>query len=187
MNSTEQLKTLCSNYIGRQVETPKGVMRVGNVIDLKLGTMKNGDRAPYIHLAGETGDMDLHPEKAKQLFTTGECGAYKILAELAGGEVHESMIEQMVIAASDTKLLTVNDQPAAVDVSDEKQEGVKTVEQQQPAKKLTKKAQTIQMYAEGHAAGLARKDIIARMKTELGMSDAGANTYYQNVHSGIWK
>ena len=36
-------------------------------------------------------------------------------------------------------------------------------------------------------AGTARKEILAKLSTDLGLSAAGANTYYQNVKSNLWK
>lgn len=53
--------------------------------------------------------------------------------------------------------------------------------------KDSKKSKAIPIVAAGIAAGTARKDILAKLKTELGLGDAGANTYYQNVKSGAWK
>ncbi len=60
-------------------------------------------------------------------------------------------------------------------------------DEQQVDKPVSKKAQAIAIYNEVHAANGARKDAMTRFKTELGMSDAGANTYYQNIKSGVWK
>ena len=54
------------------------------------------------------------------------------------------------------------------------------------AKAGSKKAQTVAIYAEVQAAGGSRKDGIARLTSELGMSPAAASTYWQNCKSGKW-
>lgn len=45
----------------------------------------------------------------------------------------------------------------------------------------TKKAKAIAIVTAGIAAGAARKDTLAKLTSELGMSLPGANTYFQNV------
>jgi hypothetical protein len=50
----------------------------------------------------------------------------------------------------------------------------------------TKKQLSLAIFKEMTAAGKVRKDIIAAFKTQLGMSAACSNTYYQNMKSGTW-
>jgi alanyl-tRNA synthetase len=47
----------------------------------------------------------------------------------------------------------------------------------------TKKFQAIAIVSEGLAAGTARKDVLTKLQTELKLSAAGSNTYFQNVKS----
>jgi hypothetical protein len=54
------------------------------------------------------------------------------------------------------------------------------------AKAPTKKARTVAIYSEVMKAKGARKDGIARLTDELGLSPAGASTYWQNCKSGVW-
>ena len=61
---------------------------------------------------------------------------------------------------------------------------VKADEAPVEAKEPTKKERTIAIYKS--MSGSARKDVIAKMKSDLPCSDACANTYYQNVKSGTW-
>ena len=55
-----------------------------------------------------------------------------------------------------------------------------------PAKEVSKKDKAIAIYNEEIAKGNKRIDEIARFKEELGMAEAGASTYYQNIKSGSW-
>ena len=54
------------------------------------------------------------------------------------------------------------------------------------AKAPTKKTRTVAIYGEVMKAKGARKDGIARLTDELGLSPAGASTYWQNCKSGVW-
>lgn len=142
--------------------------------DSKFGAMKNGDKKPYLILELLTGEhKELHPRKAAQLMTGKEVDGFRV-------EEKTAEIEQ-VSAAAETDQNTV--EPAIVEtLADDTKPAEQTAE-----KPLSKKAQAIAIYNEVHAANGARKDAMIRFKTELGMSDAGANTYYQNIKSGMWK
>ncbi len=50
----------------------------------------------------------------------------------------------------------------------------------------SKKVRAIAIVRAGWAANHSRKDIIAQLIEQLGMSTAGASTYYQNIKSGAW-
>ncbi len=50
----------------------------------------------------------------------------------------------------------------------------------------SKKHKASVIFAAGRESGKARKDIIAQFESELGMSAACSNTYYQNFKSGAW-
>lgn len=45
----------------------------------------------------------------------------------------------------------------------------------------TKKAKAVSIASASIAAGHQRKETIAKLQAEIGLSSAGANTYYQNV------
>ena len=71
----------------------------------------------------------------------------------------------------------------------------KATKAEKPAKEKVEKApkapstksKVLPLVAAAIAAGTARKDTLAKMQTEFGISAACANTYYQNVKSGTWK
>ena len=201
---TQATATMFQSLIGRQVETKSGVMLINDVLTHKTGVLKSGDKAPYLHLIAEMGDMpevDLHPQKALELMNKGESGAYKILGALAAEASAPAVAEAIAEAVegdrtpaelvADLSVPAVAVAAAALGMTVEQvAEGVAAAGEQGAAaaeKKESKKAGTVRIYAEMTAQGKARKDIIARMRTELGLSVPGANTYYQNVKSGLWK
>jgi len=53
-------------------------------------------------------------------------------------------------------------------------------------KPASKKSLCVPIVSGAIKAGTARKDTVAKLMTELGISQACANTYYQNVKSGAW-
>lgn len=178
---------LLRGLIGRQVESKSGVMLINDVLTHKTGVLKDGSSAPYLHLVAEMGDkpeVDLHPQKALELLKKGESGAYKILGDLAAsGSVSEEVHEVIGEVAAPGSIEPTPAIEAAVEAQPAPAAEAAPVEE----KKESKKAGTLRIYAAGIAAGEARKDIIAKMRTELGLSVPGANTYYQNCKSGMWK
>ena len=62
MNANE----LFAANLGKKVETAAGQMTIESLLD-RMGTLKSGEKASYIHMVGDNGIVDLHPEKAKQL------------------------------------------------------------------------------------------------------------------------
>lgn len=145
--------------------------------DSKFGAMKNGDKKPYLILELLTGGQkEIHPRKVAQLLTGKEVDGFKVVeSQPEVAEITE------VVAAAETDQNTVEPDITETVVSDTKPA------EQTAEKALSKKARAIAIYKEVHAANGARKDAMTRFKTELGMSDAGANTYYQNIKSGMWK
>ncbi len=204
--NTTSTVDLLRSLVGRQVESKTGVLLINDVLTHKTGVLKDGSSAPYLHLVAEMGDkpeVDLHPQKALELAKKGESGAYKILAALASDgnvalETVAAMNEETVQEEPTMALVQVA--PAAAEAAEalgmtveQVVEGVEAAGAQGEAaaqadeKKESKKAGTLRIYREMIAEGKARKDIIARMRTELGLSIPGANTYYQNCKSGMWK
>lgn len=145
-------------------------------LDDQFGTMKNGEKAPYVILTRADNSalvLKMHPEAAKRLFKKGTDSGLTV-QEVAGtppaGEqagLQEELAQELAGAAVEEVKPEVKAAPAP--------------------KAPSKKEQTVAMFAEMTAKGLPRKDIIARMKSELGLSVPGANTYYQNCKSGAWK
>ena len=181
---------LLRGLIGRQVESKSGIMLINDVLTHKTGVLKDGSSAPYLHLVAEMGDkpeVDLHPQKAMELLKKGESGAYKILGELAAsGTVSEEVQEvigEVAAPGSIEPTPAIIEAIAAFEALPAPANEAAPVEE----KKESKKAGTLRIYAAGVAAGKARKDIIAQMRTELDLSVPGANTYYQNCKSGMWK
>ena len=63
---------------------------------------------------------------------------------------------------------------------------------EKPAKEVKEKApstksKVVPVVTAALAAGTARKDTLAKLQADFGISAACANTYYQNVKSGSWK
>lgn len=177
MNTTSNIIALFTANIGALVSTAKGEMSINDVLTHKTGTLKSGEKVPYVHLVSEMGEeMDLHPQKARELLTKGECGAFRILSAIAAApvEVETPIVAEHIEPTPEIleAIEAFNAIPAPV-VAD--------------AKKESKKDGTLRIFNAGHAAGLSRKDIIAQMRTELDMGVPGSNTYYQNCLSGKWK
>ena len=190
-NTTVAVATadLLRGLIGRQVESKSGIMLINDVLTHKTGVLKDGSSAPYLHLVAEMGDkpeVDLHPQKAMELLKKGESGAYKILASLAS----DGAVALETVAAMNEVALA--DEPPTMELHQVAEPEAAPAADAAPAeaegeKKESKKAGTLRIYREMTAEGKARKDIIARMRTELNLSVPGANTYYQNCKSEAWK
>lgn len=178
----------------------------------KIGTMKNGDKNAYVILTAEDGTstvINLHPQSAQKLFKKGEDGHMKIV-EAAAEEVKADEVvhpadwalvegsQEGVIAAEANAVVAT--EPAAVEAAPVVEEAkVETAEvttvpetkeevkaEEAAPKEKSKKERTIEIVHAGWDAGQERKDIIAKLRTELNMGVPGSNTYYQNVLSGNW-
>jgi hypothetical protein len=53
-------------------------------------------------------------------------------------------------------------------------------------KSPSKKSLVVALYNKMVSEGAVRKEIVAKMKSDIGLSVNGANTYYQNCKSAIW-
>lgn len=175
-----------SAIIGRTVLNGLIAMTIDKFAD-KVGTIKSGDKLNYIHLIGDDGsEMDLHPQHALTLMKTGQHKALSILNAVAG-EVVELPQESAEVVP------TPADPIFCLDASFE-QMNERFVDEPIPtevvapvakAVKINKREMTEQLYTAGRAAGLTRKAIIGQMMADLGMSAAGANTYYQNAKTKL--
>lgn len=188
MTQLTTIATLFAPLFGRAVEvTDKdGAITRYTVTKLsdKLGTLKSGEKAEYVILSkdGETGViMSLHPEHARRLAKNGEDSNIKLLDEMSAQE------------QADAQNSDATGAPEAAPTDEKAKKGGKKVKAEKKvaevpaeAKEPSKKDRTIAMFKTMTAEGKVRKDIIAAMKTDLGLSAAGANTYYQNCKSGAW-
>lgn len=154
----------------------------------KLGSMKDGTKAEYVVLQREDDTavvINLHPNAAKKLLTKGEEAGLKLLPTEGDAEPAEELSAEEQEAAKaelEAEQAEKNAQDAGEPAAEEGGEAEAAAEPKEP----TKKERTIEMFKAMQADGKGRKDIIAKMKSELGLSAAGANTYYQNCKSGLW-
>jgi hypothetical protein len=213
---TASIAALITPLIGRtvistdkhNVETRYTIARLSD----KVGTLKDGSKGEYVILTkdGETGTViNMHPNTAKKLAKTANADNFSLLIDLKTTQLPESTPaaegagEAKAEGAADLSAdeqAAVNaemqaeqaGEPAAEATSTEPAAGTAEAEapkDEAPAAKeprVTKKSQTVAIFKTLTAEGKPRKDIIAKMKTDLGLSDAGANTYYQNCKSGAW-
>jgi hypothetical protein len=150
----------------------------------KLGTLKDGTKGEYVILTkdGELGVvMNLHPNTAKKLASKGKGDGFTLFMNLT--QKAETQAEAMAEAEAEHRAelaesqgSTASTEPAATEAA--------AAAPGKAAKEPSKKDRTIAIFKS--MAGSPRKDIIAALKTQLGLSDACCNTYYQNVKSGSW-
>lgn len=158
----------------------------------KIGTLKDGSKGEYVILSkdGETGVvMNVHPNTVKKLATKGEGDMLRLVAV---GETDEqaNVAAELAAEQSGKPLTEAQYQAAALQAAAEMADAEQTAPVDEApaaaAPKVSKKSQTIAIFTEMTAAGKVRKEIIAKMQADLGLSDACANTYYQNCKSGAW-
>ncbi len=164
----------------------------------KIGTLKDGSKGEYVVLTkdGETGVvLNIHPNTAKKLAAKGEGDNLKLVPTAELSEAEYQLAANKLAAEG----VTVVEPEGGVPIGSEvvvATEGAaaEATEQTAPvdeapapaAAKVSKKSQTVAIFKELTAAGKPRKEIIAKMKADLGISDACCNTYYQNCKSGAW-
>lgn len=194
-----------------KVETRYTIARLSD----KVGTLKDGSKGQYVVLTkdGETGTViNMHPNTAKKLAKTANADSFSLLMDLkttqlpestpaaegagevkaegAADEVKPKLTEaeyqaeaNRLAAAGETVVEPAGGVPVA---GAAEAEAPKDEAPAAKAPKVSKKSQTVAIFKTMTAEGKPRKDIIAKMKADLGLSDAGANTYYQNCKSGAW-
>ena len=174
--------------LGKRVSSDNGIFTI-SLDASRTGTLKNGEKGvPYIKLMSEGNSIDLHPEKAKQLFTKGEFGALRIMADIAGEPVAAPAAVEDYSAVAETSAATEAPFTNPVETSASTEStatATATIEDTIAAtepKKESKKEATLRIYNELNVDGKQRKEIIARIRTELNMGAAGSNTYYQNPY-----
>lgn len=163
----------------------------------KIGTMKSGQKAPYVELRGKNatdGDflLQLHPEQAKRLFNKGQEGALRILGDLTKS-----------IEAADEEGPAIVKEDVSTDVlatagAETVENTSQTVESTEPASETQSTAQIdstpVSQAAEPSKKdrfmtifrlGGTRKEIREAVRSFV-PSEPGFATYYQNAKSGKW-
>jgi hypothetical protein len=197
--TTSAIATLITPLIGRTVistdKTGAESRYTISKLSDKLATLKDGSKGEYVILTkdGETGVViNMHPNTAKKLAKKGE-GDNFVLA-MALTQTAEPKADPVVASTEPAADLSAAEQTdvkaelaaaqSGAPAADMPPKDEAPVPAAKAAKEPSKKDRTIAIFKS--MAGGARKDIIAKMKTDLGLSDAGANTYYQNCKSGAW-
>jgi hypothetical protein len=133
----------------------------------KLGSLKDGSKGEYVVLqnsADEAVVINVHPASAKRLVTKGEEAGMKLVPAAEADETEAgSTTETTEAAAPEADAAPADAAP----------------------KSPSKKELFMTAYKAGVAAGSDRKTIKAAI-ADLGLSEAGFNTYYQNAKSGKW-
>jgi hypothetical protein len=167
----------------RQIVTVEGQAVKFSFSD-KVGSLKNGTKMPYMVIEMLNGDVkELHPRKVADLEKGKEVDGFKSIEMTVQSEAVESAEVVETSPAAETDQNAVEPENAVEAVSSTVEEPIAAQNAEKP---VSKKARAIAIYKEVHAANGARKDAMKRFKEELHMSDAGANTYYQNIKSGTW-
>jgi hypothetical protein len=168
----------------------------------KVGTLKDGSKGEYVILSkdGETGVViNMHPNTAKKLATKGEGDQLK-LVPVDGAEQGPRAMDPADQPTSIGGELSTDEQADVKAELEAEQTGdavaaeAGAAEQTAPvdeapaekAPRVSKKSQTLAIFTSMTADGKPRKEIIAKLKADLGLSDACCNTYYQNCKSGAW-
>ncbi len=182
---TAALGTIVSTTVDGQEST----FKIASLAD-KTGKLKNGEKGQYVVLQSQADTavvVNLHPQAAQRLLADGEADGYKVI-ERVGAQAAES---QTTTEATGTTEAAPAEKPAKKAKAEKpaKEPKAPKVKAEKPAnepKAPSKKARTIELFTTMKAAGKTRAEIIAAMMSDLGLSQAGANTYYQNVKSGAW-
>jgi hypothetical protein len=164
----------------------------------KLGTLKDGSKGEYVILTkdGENGVViNMHPNSAKKLANKGEGDNFKLVAPtiddvvaVLGGEPAELDAAEQAAVNAELEAEQAGEvaaqaceqaNPPATETAPQDEAPVPKA-----AKGPSKKDSTVTIFKS--MTGSPRKDIIARFKSELKLSDACCNTYFQNIKSGKW-
>ncbi len=105
----------------------------------------------------------------------------------------DEMVEEVVADDEPTPVQPEHNREAVVEPTDIHAKVVKMMEPivdefiaEQEQKKLSKKEQAIVIFNDVYGRGHGRKATLQRFMDVLGMSKAGASTYFQNIKSGKW-
>jgi hypothetical protein len=207
----QSFEDLAKGFLGKlvHVTNPKANLdadfRIDHLSPDLTGTMKNTQKAPYVVLVRQdhpSETMKLHPQAAKTLFDKGEDGGLRILNDVAGTNVEAAAVHEepvipsgelveKIIESGGAPVMEANTQPDEPKVDETAQPEAAAAPAPANAAPATPKAsqkeKAIAIYNEEHGKGGGRKETIARFKSELNMSAAGANTYYHNINNGPWK
>lgn len=194
--STTQIASLFASLSGHSVVLTnadgQSTYKIAKLSD-KLGKLKDGSQGEYVILSREGNDEDIitiHPNQFKRLATKGEDNELKLIE--ATDKIPEVASVGTQLASTEPST-PAESEPAASPTTDSTPteaapaaDGAKTEAAPAAPKEPSKKERAVAIFKSMTAEGKARKDIIAAMKT-IGLTDAGAATYYQNIKSGAWK
>lgn len=196
-----------ADAVGRQVEvTEKGTNTVHvfgiKGLDDKMGTMKDGTKVAYTVLerddSGTLVVTSIHPNIIAKLLKNGsEAGMVlrSVEQEADASDAGEEVVTEVLADKPaevadelvDPDVDTATTETAAVETPAEDVAPVTAAtEEAAPAAAPSKKQRCVAIFKELNGAGKPRKDVIAEFTSKVGLSAAGANTYYQNCKSGLW-
>jgi hypothetical protein len=165
--------------VGREVlATEEGnthTLKITGISPDQVGSMKDKSKAPYAVLTrdGEDGGeaivVALHPKNASALLEKGEDGIYKLVAA-------EGTTEAVSTSAAAEPTTT---EASAEGTAEGNAEATVEAKDNVP----TKKEMAIDAYITLANDGKTRAEIIKHFVDVIGLSKAGAATYYQNCHS----
>lgn len=170
--------------IARRDQDPINGKMIG--LNEKVGKMKDGTEMNYVDLKlVDDKIVTVHPRAFSEITKKGEANGIKLipLEECPTQEHVENGVETSNVMSmmSDT---IIRQETSQNDVSP----NTVTQKLEVPKTETPSKRQRCELiFKEGTVAQQKRKDIIARMMGEVGMTDKGAATYYQNFKNGPWK
>lgn len=136
----------------------------------KIGSLKDGTKGAYVVLTSDDDKafvMMLHPNRAQSLFKKGSDKDLTLVDEA-------KVVEDLIAGTTEAEL-------QAELAAEQASETVPEVAVEE--KKVSKKELFVEMYILMTSQGATRKEIRARVQSELAMSDACFNTYAQNCRS----
>lgn len=178
------------DFIGRSFEIARRDQEsvIAKMVGLneKKGKMKDGSEKNYIDLVTVDGTTcTIHPRSFDEVVKKGEANGIKLIE--AEKETAQEHVENVVETSNVMSMMasTIIDQETTQNVVSP---NTVTQKLEAPQNGVPSKRQRCEaIYKEGTVAQQKRKDIIARMMAEVGMTDKGAATYYQNFKNGPWK
>ena len=189
MNQANQNVFSIESMIGRafmEKKDGKEIILMGLALGEKTGKLR-GEDVQYLMLTDPDGNSKvISPTLVDQLQDGKEHKNYRLLTvEEQQALVEAAKVETTEVAGNVPQGLVLQN---AVIGDPAKGEGAVATEGAAPAPfvAVTKKSEALRIYNEDRVANLARKDTIAKFKSQLSMSDQGASTYYQNFKSGKW-
>lgn len=177
------IASLVTPLIGRSVEVTdrSGDVATYTIAKLsdKIGSLKDGSKGEYVILQRADDAavvISIHPQHAKRLVTKGEDSGMKLVAEAELSTEEQAAVSEELDEEQSTAEAGAEGELEA-DAAGETEPAPEAPEAKAPSKK--------ERFMIAFKAGADRKAVKAAV-ADLGLSDAGFNTYYQNAKSGKW-